>query len=97
MNRYFGSNEDRPLQIRSSTAELKFYQLLNMSLYITFGHKSTLYNEARSLTPIVVCRNHSHKVPGSTGSRNGVEGHHFIKLWYEGGIPLWNDKLLCGT
>ena len=41
--------------------------------------------------------NHSHKVPGSTGSRNGVEGRHFIKLWYEGGIPLWNDKLLCGT
>ena len=27
---------------------------------------------------------HSHKVPGSTGSRNGVEGRHFIKLWYEG-------------
>ena len=27
-----------------------------------------------------------------TGSR--VEGRHFIKLWYEGGIPLWNDKLL---
>ena len=40
---------------------------------------------------------HSHKVPGSTGSRNGVEGRHFIKLWYEGGIHLWNDKLLCGT
>ena len=36
--------------------------------------------------------------PGrGTGSRNGVEGHHFIKLWYEWGIPLWNDKLLCGT
>ena len=34
--------------------------------------------------------------PGrGTGSR--VEGHHFIKLWYEGSIPLWNDKLLCGT
>jgi len=34
--------------------------------------------------------------PGQgTGSR--VEGRHFIKLWYEGGIPLWNDKLLCGT
>ena len=38
--------------------------------------------------------NHTHKVPGS---RNGVEGRHFKKLWYEGGIPLWNDKLLCGT
>ena len=34
--------------------------------------------------------------PGrGTGSR--VEGRHFIKLWYEWGIPLWNDKLLCGT
>jgi len=34
--------------------------------------------------------------PGrGTGSR--VEGRHFIKLWYEGGIHLWNDKLLCGT
>ena len=34
--------------------------------------------------------------PGQgTGSR--VEGRHFIKLWYEGGIHLWNDKLLCGT
>jgi len=34
--------------------------------------------------------------PGrGTGSR--VEGRHFIKLWYEGGISLWNDKLLCGT
>jgi len=34
--------------------------------------------------------------PGrGTGSR--VKGRHFIKLWYEGGIPLWNDKLLCGT
>ena len=40
---------------------------------------------------------HSHKVPESTGSRNGVEGRHFIKLWYEGGILLWNDKLLYGT
>ncbi|KAG2558527.1 hypothetical protein PVAP13_8NG264900 [Panicum virgatum] len=30
-----------------------------------------------------------------TGSR--VEGRHFIKLWYEWGIHLWNDKLLCGT
>jgi len=25
--------------------------------------------------------NHSHQVPGS---RNGVEGRHFKKLWYEG-------------
>ena len=34
--------------------------------------------------------------PGrGTGSK--VEGRHFIKLWYEGDIPLWNDKLLCGT
>ena len=34
--------------------------------------------------------------PGrGTGSR--VEGRHFIKLWYEVGISLWNDKLLCGT
>ena len=45
----------------------------------------------------VAARDHSHKVSGSTGSRNGVEGRHFIKLWYEGGIHLWNDKLLCGT
>jgi len=30
------------------------------------------------------CSDHSHKVPGSTRSRNGVEGRHFIKLWYEG-------------
>ena len=40
---------------------------------------------------------HSHKVPGSTESMNGVEGRHFIKLWYEWGIHLWNNKLLCGT
>ena len=44
-----------------------------------------------------ITMNHSHKVPESTGSRNGVEGCHFIKLWYEGGISLWNDKLLYGT
>ena len=35
------------------------------------------FSDARGLA-------HSHKVPGSTGSRNGVEGRHFIKLWYEG-------------
>ena len=29
------------------------------------------------------------------GSR--IEGCHFIKLWYEWGISLWNDKLLCET
>ena len=27
---------------------------------------------------------YSHKVPGSNGSRNRVEGRDFVKLWYEG-------------
>ena len=42
---------------------------------------------------------HSHKIKGrpGRGTESRVEGRHFIKLWYEGGIPLWNDKLLCGT
>jgi len=41
--------------------------------------------------------NHSHKVPGS---RNGVEGRHFKKLWYEGVylygmiIIMWNVTLI---
>ncbi|CAN6382094.1 unnamed protein product [Urochloa humidicola] len=40
------------------------------------------------------------KFPGRSGREIGsriVDGRHFIKLWYEGGIPLWNDKSLCGT
>jgi len=31
------------------------------------------------------CQYHSHKVPGS---RNGVEGRDFVKLWYEGVYPF---------
>ena len=30
-----------------------------------------------------------------TGSR--VEGRHLKKVWYEGGIPLWNDDPKIGT
>ena len=40
---------------------------------------------------------HSHKVPGSNGSRNGVEGRDFVKLWYEGVILLWNENPNFGT
>ena len=44
-----------------------------------------------------ICFYHSHKVPGSIGSRYGVEGRHLKKVWYEGGIPLWNDDPKIGT
>ena len=46
----------------------------------------------------IISHEHSHKVPGSTGSRNGVEGRgsSFYKIVVRRGIHLWNDKLLCG-
>ena len=56
-------------------------------------HHATTQKIATDVTPIVI------KFLGRPGRGTGsrVEGRHFIKLWYEGGIPLWNDKLLCGT
>ena len=40
---------------------------------------------------------HSHKVRGSIGSRNGIEGRYFIELWYERGIPVRNENPKSGT
>ena len=39
------------------------------------------------------------KFPGRTGRGTGsrVEGRDFVKLWYEGGIPLWNENPKFGT
>ena len=39
------------------------------------------------------------KFPGRTGRGTGsrVEGRDFVKLWYEGCIPLWNENPKFGT
>ena len=93
----FNSHAYGKLYICNSSANqgINFPALMRtVAVFCLFHSNDIEYNGIKML---FLCYDHSHKVPGSNGSRNGVKGRDFVKLWYEGGIPLWNENPNFGT